>query len=119
MVRSFTDRLFGGVCGGIAAALRLNAWVVRVIFAAVAIATLGAAAIWYGALWIALPQSSLVVRRGGFGTTLVALLLGILIIGGWAADRAGLLPMASGQSIFVPALVTLFGLILIIRQVRA
>lgn len=119
MVRSFTDRLFGGVCGGVAAALRLNAWIVRVIFAAAALATLGAAAIWYGALWIVLPQSSLVARRGGFGTTLVAFLLGILIIGGWLADRAGLLPMPTGQSIYVPALVTLFGLILIIRQVRA
>jgi phage shock protein PspC (stress-responsive transcriptional regulator) len=119
VVRSFTDRLFGGVCGGLAAAFRLNAWIVRIIFAAAALATLGAAAIWYGALWIALPQSSLVSRRGGFGTTLVALLLGILIVGGWAADRAGLLPMPTGQSIYVPALVTLFGLILVIRQVRA
>lgn len=119
MVRSFTDRLFGGVCGGLAAALRLNAWIVRVAFAAAAFVTLGAAAIWYGALWIALPQSSLVVRRGGFGTTLVALLLGILIIGGWVADRAGVIPMPTGQSVYVPMLVTLFGLILIIRQVRA
>jgi hypothetical protein len=60
-----------------------------------------------------------VVRRGGFGTTLVALLLGILIIGGWVADRAGVLPMPTGQSVYAPMLVTLFGLILIIRQVRA
>jgi phage shock protein PspC (stress-responsive transcriptional regulator) len=119
VVRSFTDRLFGGVCGGLAAALRLNAWIVRVAFAAAAFVTLGAAAIWYGALWIALPQSSLVVRRGGFGTTLVGLILGILIIGGWVADRAGVLPMPTGQSVYVPMLVTLFGLILIIRQVRA
>lgn len=119
MVRSFTDRLFGGVCGGVAVTLRLNAWIVRILFAAAAFATLGAAAVWYGALWIALPQSSLVARRGGFGTTLVALLLGVLIVGGWAADRAGLLPMPTGQSIYLPALVTLFGLILVIRQVRA
>ena len=119
MVRSFTDRLFGGVCGGIATAFRLNTWIVRVIFAAAACLTLGAAALWYGALWIVLPQSSLVSRRGGFGTTLVALLLGALIIGGWAADQAGLLPMPTGQSLYLPALITLFGLILIIRQARA
>lgn len=119
MVRSFTDRLFGGVCGGLAAGLRLNAWIVRIIFAAAALATLGVAAIWYGALWIALPQSSLVSRRGGFGTTLVALILGLLIIGGWAADRAGILPMPAGQSIYMPVLVTVFGLILIIRQMRS
>ena len=118
MVRSFTDRLFGGVCGGAAAALRLNAWIVSVIFAAIAVATFGAAVIWYGALWIALPQSSLVVRRGGFGTTVIALLLGLFIIGGWAAERAGALPAPAGQSIYVPALVILFGLILIFRQVR-
>lgn len=119
MVRSFTDRLFGGVCGGVAAALRLNAWIVRVVFAVSAVATLGAAAIWYGALWIALPQSSLVVRRGSFGTTLIALLLGLFIIGGWAAERAGILPMPAGQSMYLPTLVILFGLILIFRQVRA
>jgi hypothetical protein len=96
----------------------LNAWIVRAVFAASAFATLGAAVIWYGALWIALPQSSLVVRRGSFGTTLVALLLGLFIIGGWAADRAGALPAPAGQSIYLPALVIVFGLILILRQVR-
>lgn len=119
MVRSFTDRLFGGVCGGIAAVFRLNTWIVRIIFAAAALATFGAAAIWYSALWILLPQSSLVSRRGGLGTTLIALLLGVLIIGGWAADRMRMLPMPAGQSIYLPALITLFGLILIVRQVRA
>lgn len=118
MVRSFTDRLLGGVCGGIGAGLRLNAWVVRFVFAAGTLATLGAVGIWYGALWLALPQDSLVVRRGGIGTTLAVLVLGVLIVGGWAADRAGLLPAPAGASVYVPGLVVLFGLILLIRQVR-
>jgi hypothetical protein len=70
-------------------------------------------------MWMALPQSSLVTRRGGFGTTLTALLLGVLIVGGWVADRAGVLPSPTGQSIYLPGLIVLFGLILLARQVRA
>lgn len=119
MVRSFTDRLLGGICGGLAAALRLNSWIVRVVFAVATLMTLGTVGIWYGALWIALPQSSLVTRRGGFGTTLVTLLLGLIIVGGWAADRAGILPTPAGQSLYLPGLITLFGALLIVRQVRA
>lgn len=119
MVRSFTDRLLGGVCGGIGAVLRLNAWVVRVLFIVGTAVTLGAVGIWYAAMWLALPQSSLVVRRGGFGTTLAALLLGVVIVGGWAAERAGALPTPTGLSLYWPGLAIIFGLILIMRQVRA
>lgn len=119
MVRSFTDRVLGGVCGGISASLRLNAWIVRVLFVACAVGTAGAVAVWYLALWLALPQGSLVLRRGGFLSTLVVLLLGVLIIGGWFAERAGVLPNPTDQSVYLPALVVLFGLILLAKQVRA
>lgn len=120
MVRSFTDRVLGGVCGGIAAAFRVNAWIVRVIFVIGTVATLGAAALLYAALWIALPQGSLVTRRGGFGSLLLALLLTVLIIGGWIAERAGALPeAAAGQSVYLAAVVALFGLVILMRQVRA
>ena len=119
MVRSFTDRVLGGVCGGIGASLRLNGWIVRSVFILATLITLGAAALWYAALWLALPQGSLVLRRGGFFSTLVALALGILIIGGWIAERAGVLPNPTGQSIYLPSIVVLLGLILLARQVRA
>jgi phage shock protein PspC (stress-responsive transcriptional regulator) len=118
VVRSFTDRLLGGVCGGIGASLRLNAWIVRLAFAVGTLVTLGAVAVWYVALWLALPQGSLVIRRGGLGTTLTVLILGVVIVGVWAADRAGVLPLPTGQSIYIPAMIALFGLILMARQVR-
>lgn len=119
MVRSFTDRLLGGVCGGLGASFRINAWFFRLIFVVGAFATGGAAAILYAALWLALPQGSLIVRKGGLLSTLAFLILVVFIIGGWAAERAGMLPMPSGQSVYFPTLIALFGLILITRQVKA
>jgi phage shock protein PspC (stress-responsive transcriptional regulator) len=42
MYRSFTDRVFGGVCGGLAAILPINAWVFRAAFIVLSIMTVGA-----------------------------------------------------------------------------
>ncbi|NOG49076.1 MAG: PspC domain-containing protein [Chloroflexi bacterium] len=53
------------VCGGIAGAFRVNGWIVRVLFAVGALLTSGAVALYYAALWLAMPQGSLVIRRGG------------------------------------------------------
>lgn len=119
MYRSFTDRLLGGVCGGIAGAFRINGWVVRALFAVGALLTSGAVALYYAALWLAMPQGSLVVRRGGVMSTLAVVLLGVIIVGGWIAERYDLLPLPAGQSLYLPVVVAVFGLILIVKQVRA
>lgn len=120
MTRSFTDRLLGGVCGGIAASLRVHGWLIRAVFIGGAIVTSGAVVALYIALWWALPQQSLVKRRGGIGSTLMMLLLTLLIVGIWGAHQANLLiAPTSGQSLYLPALTTVLGAVYLLRQLRA
>lgn len=86
MVRSFSNRIFGGVCGGIASNLPFNAWIWRLIFIVLALVTSGASAIWYVALWWLLPlESPLRQRDGGAVTGFIGILVGIAILGLWFA----------------------------------
>ncbi len=83
MYRSFTDRLFGGVCGGLATALPLNAWALRGLFVVLTVLTLGAFAVVYLALWLAVPQESLMTRGGGSIWLLLALVLAAASLAGF------------------------------------
>ena len=61
MRRSTSDRWIGGVCGGLADATGLEAWLWRILF--VALLTLGGAgALVYLVLWIFVPLDSDVPR---------------------------------------------------------
>jgi phage shock protein C len=53
--RSRTDRWFGGVCGGIARSTGMEAWVWRLLFAALFICA-GAGLLLYLLLWIFVPS---------------------------------------------------------------
>jgi len=120
VTRSFTDRVLGGVCGGIAASFRLNAWLVRALFIVGAAATSGAVLALYVALWWAMPQGSLVIRRGSAVSTLGVVVLTVLVIGLWVVERAGVLIITTtGQSLYLPALAILLGLVYLLRQLRA
>jgi phage shock protein PspC (stress-responsive transcriptional regulator) len=52
--RSRTDRWFGGVCGGIARSTGMEAWIWRLLFAALFICA-GAGLLLYVLLWIFVP----------------------------------------------------------------
>lgn len=54
--RSRTDRLLGGVCGGLAASLGADAALLRVLLVALTLITGGAAAVVYLAAWALAPQ---------------------------------------------------------------
>jgi phage shock protein C len=54
--RSHSDRMLGGVCGGIARYLGVDLVAVRVGYAIVAVITGGAALIAYPILWIVMPE---------------------------------------------------------------
>lgn len=56
MYRSFTDRIFGGVCGGLAAIIPLNVWWFRFAFALLTLITTGAFAALYLLFWSIIPQ---------------------------------------------------------------
>lgn len=102
MYRSFTDRVLGGVCGGLGNLLAINAWWVRGFFVLLSLITLGAFSLLYLGLWIILPQESLLVqRRGGAGLFLLVLILSALVLVGWITW------ITTGAPLFWPAL--LFG----------
>jgi phage shock protein PspC (stress-responsive transcriptional regulator) len=54
--RSRTDRMLGGVCGGLAASLGADAALLRVLTVALTLVTGGAAAIVYVAAWALAPE---------------------------------------------------------------
>jgi phage shock protein PspC (stress-responsive transcriptional regulator) len=113
MYRSFTDRVLGGVCGGLAAVLPIGVWWLRGLFALLAVVTLGAWVLLYLGLWLALPQQSPVGRqRGGSGLLLLALLAIFLTLAGWGAW------MVTGTPVYWPALLVGVTLVFFVRQVR-
>jgi phage shock protein PspC (stress-responsive transcriptional regulator) len=120
MFRSFTDRVFGGVCGGLGAVFPLNAWWFRVLFLVMSIVSMGAFAALYLLLWWIVPQESLAQRRrGSSGRLLLAILLTVLTVGGWVASLNGVLLSPSGTDLYWPIILMALGVVFFLRQVRA
>jgi len=120
MVRSFTDRIFGGVCGGLALVLPLNAWVLRFTFAILSLITGGVFAAFYLFLWWWLPQESLAERRrGGSGRLLLIIILALLTILAWLASLTGNLKSPTGQDLLWPLIILLLSIVFFFKQVRA
>ena len=55
--RSRTDRMLGGVCGGAAEALGIDAALIRVGLVAVTLLGFGAGAVIYFACWLLVPEA--------------------------------------------------------------
>jgi phage shock protein PspC (stress-responsive transcriptional regulator) len=119
MLRSFTDRVFGGVCGGIAAALPVNVWVIRAVFVALALASLGAFAALYCILWWITPQESLLARKRGGLPVVLLLVFVALTVALWLGRDAAWLRAPGGESLYLPVLALVLGLVFFLRQVRA
>ncbi len=113
MYRSFTDRVLGGVCGGLGALLPVGAWPLRFLFALLSIITLGAYGLLYLALWMAIPQESLLVRRRRGAGWLLLIIIAVLLTGaGW------LVWATSGVTWYWPALLLVVSLVFFLRQLR-
>lgn len=120
MQKSFTDRVFAGVCGGLAAALHLNAWLVRLIFVILTLLSLGGFAALYVFLWWVAPQESFVAprrRRQRLSLLFVILFIG-LTVAAWVAHDMSALRTPTGVDLFWPAILAFLGLIFFLRQVR-
>ncbi len=66
LYRDDTDKMLGGVCGGVANYLRIDSSLVRILFAIITFGGFGAGFLLYILLWIILPSRSLernVVRK--------------------------------------------------------
>ena len=62
LYRSENDKMVAGVCGGLAAYLRIDPSVMRIIYAVLILASFGTGLLVYFVLWIALPPKSLVTN---------------------------------------------------------
>ncbi len=116
MLRSFTDRVLGGVCGGLAVSLRMNVWLLRLLFALLTLLTTGAFAVLYLILWWVVPQESLTLRKRGVPAILIVL-LGLLTLAAWFGRDAIRAP--SGESLFWAGTAVVVSAVFFLRQVRA
>ncbi|NWF68011.1 MAG: PspC domain-containing protein [Chloroflexi bacterium] len=122
MRRSFSERIFGGVCGGMAAALRWPVWPLRLLFVALAVVSGGLVALWYVLLWWLLPPESPAQNRfsrAGLSAPLALLLaLGLSALAWFARDLA-FVRTAGGQDLLWPGALLLLGTVFLLRQLRA
>lgn len=115
MVRSFSNRLFGGVCGGLASRIPISAWIWRVLFILTTPLLGGAPALVYLLLWWMLPlESPLGQERGGNLRGLLGFLLSIALIGGWFL-RGTLFP----SELYYPVAFVLLALVFLSKQFGA
>ncbi len=119
MVRSFSDRVLGGVCGGLAAAWRMDAWLVRAIFVLLGLASLGAFALAYLLLWWSMPQQSLSARTQRGLPLLIVLAWIALAVLLWIGRDQGWLATPGGEPLFYPLAALVLAVVLFIRQLRA
>jgi phage shock protein PspC (stress-responsive transcriptional regulator) len=116
MTRSFSNRVFSGVCGGLARSTRINTWVWRIAFIALAIATRGGFIALYAILWWIVPLESPVQRRRGFPFIFALLLIaGALAL--WAADLQGALVSETGASLYLPVMLAAAAAVFFLRQI--
>jgi phage shock protein PspC (stress-responsive transcriptional regulator) len=120
MQRSFTNRVFGGVCGGLGELVRVNPWWFRGLFALLSLITLGVFGVVYLLLWWLLPQESLMSqrRRGGAGSLLLLIVIVVAALAGWIARLTGSLVGPNGQDLLWPVLLVALSLVFALRQLR-
>jgi phage shock protein PspC (stress-responsive transcriptional regulator) len=110
--------MFGGVCGGLGAALRINPWWLRGAFGVFTAASQGIFAIPYILLWWIVPQESLVERRGHGLAVIIVFALLVLTAVAWVARDQGVLQAPSGEDLFWPIALVILGVIFFLRQLR-
>ena len=118
MVRSFSDRVLGGVCGGLGTSLHISPWLIRLLWAALTLASLGAFAALYLLLWWLVPQESPMQQRRGVPTIFILLLI-VLMAAAWAGRETGQLTTPSGVNLFWPGAVLILSAVFFLRQLRA
>ncbi|MFN8375346.1 MAG: PspC domain-containing protein [Anaerolineae bacterium] len=119
MRRSFTDRVLGGVCGGLAASLRLNVWLLRALFVVLALLSTGTVALWYVVLWWLMPAESPSDPRSVHFSPLAffAVLIALALAGAVLFAR-GMFVSSTGSNLFFPGVFAVVGVLFFLRQLR-
>ncbi len=121
VARSLTDRVLGGVCGGLSACLGLNPWWARAMVALLTVLSAGVAGLLYLILWWTLPPD-LTPDEPGAGRGPGALLLvgaaivitGLIVIG----RGMNILSGPSGGDLFWPVVLLITGAALLLMTLR-
>jgi phage shock protein PspC (stress-responsive transcriptional regulator) len=129
--RHLTDRVLGGVGGGIGACLGLGGWPPRVALLLIVLASPAFGLLFYVFLWVALPASTAVdvqplARPGDPSRARYAKPEAVLTIGALSvavgvvllAQETGVLQAAGGQNYLAPAMLLLIGLVVLGKHLR-
>jgi phage shock protein C len=124
LTRNLTDRVLGGVCGGLGRYVGVDPWWVRALFVVLGLFTAGTGALIYLALWFILPAQTLAdipagadkVGRVSQPETVVlagmaVIAMGVIIL----ARNLGILSGTGGDA-FLPLVVIGFGFVLLVKQ---
>jgi phage shock protein PspC (stress-responsive transcriptional regulator) len=111
MSRSFTDRVFGGVCGGLALGLPFGTWALRWLFVVLTILSAGMVALLYVVLWWLMPPetSSRPARANSTGAWVVLLI---------AFGLTGAVWFGVFGEMLLPGLLMIVGAVFFLRQLR-
>lgn len=121
LYRSTTDKVIGGVCGGLAAYFRIDPVLVRLAFVVFALAG-GASVLLYIVLWIAVPVGETVPMtetatffgmRGSETTAIVLIAIGAL----WLLANIGVFNFIN-WSVLWPLLLVGLGAAMLLRGVK-
>jgi len=125
--RSLTDRVLGGVCGGLGAVIGISAWWIRAAFVVLSVFTAGIGALLYLALWLLLPAQRLATLPTGRDHVQVAalqvetvLLIGVVLVAAGLIVLALKLDVLSADigAIWAPLIAIGFGLVFLVKQLR-
>jgi len=116
MYRSLTNRILGGVCGGLERMTRLSAWVWRLLFVVFTFITMGGAAGLYLALWWLAPAAvdERTTEKRPLNIVIIVV-LALLVIGGWFGRSQLISP--TGNQMYPYGVLLLLGLIFFLRQI--
>ncbi len=116
LYRSATDKVIGGVCGGLAAYFKIDPVIVRLAFVLFALAG-GASVLLYIVLWIAVPigDSVPVVSHGQTAETTAMILIGVGMV--WLLANFGVFRFIN-WSVVWPLVLIALGVALLLRRIR-
>jgi phage shock protein PspC (stress-responsive transcriptional regulator) len=114
MVRSWKDRLLGGVCGGLSQLIPLNVWIWRLLFAVLALATSGWGLVVYLLWWWLLPLETPYTRPLRLLPTLLALLCAVFVIGGYVVQTD--LTLENGTPLYPVLVLVVVAVVYFLRQ---
>lgn len=124
LTRNLTDRVLGGVCGGLGTYVGVDPWWVRALFVVLGLFTAGTGVLIYLALWFILPVQTLAdipasadkVGRVSQPETVVLVGMGVIAMGVIILARNLGILSGTGGDAFLPLVVIGFGFVLLVKQ---